>query len=66
MTFAVNSYSDWNNNTFCGFWFDGNKSEALELDMWNMAETQITSSSTYYIHGATRHAKTACSTVVYR
>jgi len=46
MTFAVNSYSDWNNNTFFGFWFDGNNSEALELDMWNAADTQTTSSPT--------------------
>jgi hypothetical protein len=70
MTFAVSSYSDWNNDTFFGFWFDDNNSEALELDMWNMAQTKITSSSTYYIHVATLkspklecHTKTACSTV---
>ena len=47
--FEVNCYSDWNNNTFYAFWFDGNKSEALERDMWNMAQTWITSSPTYYI-----------------
>jgi hypothetical protein len=34
---------------FFGFWFDGNSSEALDLEVWNMAQTQITNTPTHYI-----------------